>query len=69
LIDDLIEDLSDFRSCCPEYQHQQLYGAVAGANIEDEANEYAYQQGLFALGKVGETVAILNSAAFKPKSW
>lgn len=68
-IDDLIEDLSDFRRCCPEYQRQQLYGAVAGMNIEDGADEYAYRQGLFLLAKVGETVAILNGADFKPKSW
>jgi hypothetical protein len=68
-IDDLIEDLSDFRRCCPEYQRQQLYGAVAGMNIEDGADEYAYRQGLFLLAKVGETVAILNGADFEPKSW
>ena len=64
-----IENLTCFRRFFPQYQHKQLYGAIAGINIEDGADEYAYRQGLFVLAKIGETVTILNGADFEPKSW
>ncbi|MEB3310217.1 MAG: DUF3782 domain-containing protein [Snowella sp.] len=68
-IKDLIEDLTQFRHFFPEYTNKQLYGAVAGIEIEAGADKYAYRQGLFVLAQAGESVAILNNADFQPKSW
>ena len=53
----------------PEYNDKQLYGAVAGIEIEQGADKYAYRQGLFVLAQSGETVTILNDARFQPKVW
>ncbi|MFM6660361.1 MAG: DUF3782 domain-containing protein, partial [Microcystis panniformis] len=53
----------------PEYNHKQLYGAVAGIEIEEGADKYAYRQGLFVLAQRGENVAILNDTDFQPKTW
>jgi hypothetical protein len=65
----LIEDLTQFRQFFPEYNQKQLYGAVAGIEIEEGADKYAYRQGLFVLAQAGETVTILNNSDFRPKNW
>jgi len=65
----LMEDLTQFRQFFPEYNQKQLYGAVAGIEIEEGADKYAYRQGLFVLAQAGETVAILNNSDFQPKNW
>jgi hypothetical protein len=65
----LREDLGQFRQFFPEYSQKQLYGAVAGIEIEEGADKYAYRQGLFVLAQAGEAVAILNASDFEPKSW
>jgi hypothetical protein len=68
-VKELKEDLGQFRRFFPEYSHKQLYGAVAGIEIEEGADKYAYRQGLFVLAQAGEAVAILNAPDFQPKSW
>jgi hypothetical protein len=68
-VKELIKDLKEFRQFFPEYSQKQLYGAVAGIEIEEGADKYAYRQGLFVLAQSGESVAILNGADFQPKTW
>jgi hypothetical protein len=68
-VKDFIEDLRTFRRFFPEYDQKQLYGAVAGIDIENGADKYAYRQGIFVLTQSGETVTILNGNAFEPKNW
>jgi hypothetical protein len=68
-VKELIEDLSQFRLFFPEYSQKQLYGAVAGIEIEEGADKYAYRQGLFVLAQAGEAIAILNNLDFQPKCW
>ncbi len=68
-VKEFITDLSQFRQFFPEYNDKQLYGAVAGIEIDKGVNKYAYRQGLFVLGQSGETVTILNDNKFQPKSW
>ena len=68
-IQEFIEDLTQFRQFFPEYAQKQLYGAVAGIEIEDGADRYAYRQGLFVLAQAGEAVSILNNPDFQPKNW
>ena len=53
----------------PEYNDKQLYGAVAGIEIEQGADKYAYRQGLFVLDQSGENVVILNNEQFQQKTW
>ena len=68
-VKELINNLTEFRQFFPEYNHKQLYGAVAGIEIEEGADKYAYRQGLFVLAQRGENVAILNDTEFQPKTW
>ncbi len=42
-VKEFIEDLEEFREFFPEYNNKQLYGAVAGIEIEQGADKYAYQ--------------------------
>jgi hypothetical protein len=68
-VKEFIEDLSQFRLFFPEYAQKDLYGAVAGIEIEKGAAKFAYRQGLFVLAQSGETVTILNDDNFQPKCW
>ena len=68
-IKDLMDDLNRFREFFPEYAQKQLYGAVAGIEIEEGADKYAYRQGLFVLAQAGEAVSILNNPDFEPRNW
>ena len=68
-VKELQSDLNKFRQFFPEYAQKQLYGAVAGIEIEEGADRYAYRQGLFVLAQAGETVSILNNPDFQPKNW
>jgi hypothetical protein len=68
-VKELIKNLTEFRQFFPEYDHKQLYGAVAGIEIEEGADKYTYRQGLFVLAQRGENVAILNDTEFQPKTW
>ena len=66
---EFITDLREFRQFFPEYNDKQLYGAVAGIEIEQGADKYAYRQGLFVLAQSGENMVILNNEQFQPKTW
>ena len=66
---EFVEDLSQFRLFFPEYAQKNLYGAIAGIEIEKGVANFAYRQGLFVLAQSGETVVILNDDTFQPKCW
>lgn len=69
-VQDLLADLSEFRTFFPKYEDYRIYGAVAGLEIVEEADRYAYRQGLFMLGIVGEGVVQLkNDADFRPRDF
>ncbi|MBF2056936.1 MAG: DUF3782 domain-containing protein [Cyanobacterium sp. T60_A2020_053] len=68
-VKDLIKDLQRFKRFFPEYSQKNLYGAVAGIEIEEGADKYAYRQGIFVLGQSGESVVIFNGDEFQPKAW
>jgi len=68
-VKEFVTDLSQFRRFFPEYHDKQLYGAVAGIEIDKGVNKYAYRQGLFVLAQSGETIKILNDDKFQPKVW
>jgi hypothetical protein len=66
---DHLERLGKFREFFPEYADRQILGAVAGIVIEGQADWFAYREGLFVIGQVGDTVRILNDPQFQPKTW
>ena len=68
-IDEFIEKLPRFKTSFPHYQDYQAYGAVAGIEINEGIDRYAYQKGLFVIKPSGEGVAIANDENFKPVTW
>jgi hypothetical protein len=68
-VDDFIDKLGRFKQAFPHQVDYQIYGAVAGIEIDAGVDRYAYQQGLFVIKQSGETVAIANDGAFRPMAW
>ncbi len=58
-----------FKKFFPEYADRKAIGAVAGIDIDEGADKFAYRQGFFVIGQTGETVEILNDGKFQPKVW
>jgi len=68
-IDDFIENLEKFKIAFPAYKNYQAYGALAGIEINEGVDRYAYQKGLLVIRPSGDTVEIINDQKFKPKTW
>ena len=64
-----LEVLARFKEAFPKYQNYKVYGAVAGIKIDEKADEYATQQGLFLIEPVGDSVIIANSRHLQPRVW
>ncbi|MBV7329081.1 hypothetical protein KFU94_12655 [Chloroflexi bacterium TSY] len=62
-VDEALEDLAEFPRFFPTYADYRIYGAVAGLTIEENADRYAYKNGLFVIAVTGDNmVEILNDA-------
>lgn len=68
-VKDFIEELKLFKKIFPEYEHKNVYGAVAFLVVEEEADKYAYKQGLFVIKATTESAKIINDKKFQPKKW
>ncbi len=66
-VDEFLVDLHDFHHFFPKYADFHLYGAIAGLQIAENVDRYAYKQGLFVLSVMGEgIVQIKNDKQFVP---
>lgn len=61
--------LGRFKEAFPKYQNHKLYGVVAGIKIDEQANEYATQEGLYLIEPAGDSVIIANSQNLKRRVW
>ena len=63
-----LERMREFLWFFPKYRGYRVYGAVAGVQIEEQADRFAYHQGLYVLtlGRNG-LARILNDEKFRPK--
>jgi len=71
-VDEHLERLDKIKEIAPKLFNlsgMSVYGAVAGMIIENKADKYAYQNGLFVLKQKGSIVEIVNDAKFEPKIW
>jgi hypothetical protein len=68
-IQEFMEDLGRFHQFFPDQAERQLYGAVAATTFDSGTDRYVYRQGLFVLAQSGDSMTILNDAAFEPKVW
>ncbi len=65
----LEKKLPRFFEFFPNLSRPELYGGVAGMSIDQDAERYAYKQGLFVIGQTGENLRIINDKKFKPRSF
>jgi len=68
-VDEFIEKLTKFKITFPHYKNFKAYGAVAGIEINEGIDRYAYKKGLFVIKPSGDTVEIINDEQFQPESW
>jgi len=68
-VDEFIEKLTKFKIAFPHYKNFKAYGAVAGIEINEGIDRYAYKKGLFVIKPSGDTVEIVNDEQFQPESW
>ncbi|MCA2554061.1 MAG: DUF3782 domain-containing protein [Microcystis sp. M04BS1] len=65
-VDDFLDRLQRFKLAFSQFRDFQVYGAVAGIEIDQGIDSYAYRRGLFVIKQSGETVKIINDAQFRP---
>ena len=68
-VDEMCDRLIRFKQSFPEYAQYTLYGAVAGIEINEGVDVYAYRKGLFVIRTNGDAVEIANDQKFKPIAW
>ncbi|MEI6379778.1 MAG: DUF3782 domain-containing protein [Cyanobacteriota bacterium ELA615] len=68
-VDEFLEKLPKFKLAFPHYKNYQVYGAVAGIEIDRGVDRYGYKKGLFVIKPSGDTVAIINKDGFRPEIW
>ena len=64
-----LEVLGRFKEIFTRFQNYKVYGAVAGIKIDEKADEYATQEGLFLIEPAGDSVIISNSLNLERKVW
>jgi hypothetical protein len=64
-----LQTLERFKDAFQKYQGYKLYGAVAGIKVDERADVYAGQEGLFVIKPSGDSVIISHSDIFEPKVW
>ena len=69
-VQEFLTDLGELLHFFPRYQGMNIYGAVAGLTVDEEADRFAYRRGLFVLGVTGDgVVSIRNDSAFQPQNF
>ncbi len=68
-VDYFLEKLARFKQAFTRYADVKLHGAVAGIDIDEGIERYAYRRGLFLIQQSGEVVEIANDEYFRPGEW
>ena len=62
-------NLRQFKEFFPQYASYQVYGAIAGIEMDSGVDTAAARQGLFVIEQSGDSVTISNEPAFQPRTW
>lgn len=69
-VNDFLVDLRSFTEFFPLYHAYKIFGAVAGLDISQDVERYAYRRGLFVLRVSGEEmVQLVNDEQFVPQNF
>ena len=66
---DHLNRLQNFKSIFIRYADTRVMGAVAGIVCEENAEQFARNQGLFVIVQSGETICLANEKTFVPRIW
>ncbi|MBF8274485.1 MAG: DUF3782 protein [Magnetococcales bacterium] len=61
--------LAEFKEFFPRYADMRVLGAVAGIVIEEHADRFAMNNGLFVMVQAGDSMRLANDEAFVPRAW
>ncbi|MEO5331480.1 MAG: hypothetical protein H7839_05605 [Magnetococcus sp. YQC-5] len=64
-----LKRLSECKHVCPEYANKRMIGAVAGIVIDENADQFAMNHGLFVIKQAGDQVRLVNESDFVPREW
>jgi hypothetical protein len=69
-VQDFLADMDELFYFFPRFRTYKVYAGVVGMDIVEEADRYAYRQGLFVLSVGGEgTVYVKNDRNFTPRNF
>ncbi len=68
-VKDFLETLKVFKKVFSEYRDKNVYGGMAFLRVEEDADKYAYRNGLYVIEVKGDTAKIKNDKKFIPKKW
>jgi hypothetical protein len=68
-VDELLDKLPNFTTAFSEFRNYRIYGAVAGIEVDQGVDRYAYKKGLFVIKPSGDTIMIVNDDKFRPRVW
>ncbi|MEW5959021.1 MAG: DUF3782 domain-containing protein [Chloroflexota bacterium] len=69
-VTDFLADLGQLFAFVPRYRRYKVYAGVAGLDIVEDADRYAYRQGLFVVQVGGEgVVSLKNDPQFQPRDF
>ncbi|MBF0132113.1 MAG: hypothetical protein HQL75_05945 [Magnetococcales bacterium] len=61
--------LAEFKEFFPVYADKRVIGAVAGIVIDEDADRFAINKGLFVIEQTGDALRMANDATFVPRVW
>ncbi len=68
-VKNFLKTLKVFKKVFTEYKDKNIYGGMAFLRAEEDADKFAYRNGLFVIEVKGNTAKILNDKKFVPKKW
>ncbi|MEA5616740.1 DUF3782 domain-containing protein [Cronbergia sp. UHCC 0137] len=68
-VNDFISKLQRFKLAFPQYTNFNVFGAVAGIEINDGIDAYAEKRGLYVIKPSGDSVEIINATTFQAIAW
>ncbi|MDT8406231.1 MAG: hypothetical protein RQ715_03165 [Methylococcales bacterium] len=64
-----VHKLDRIKQWLPRYAHNTIYGGMAWLTAVAGAEAMVQSRGLFSIRATGDSAAVVNSLAFRPKAW
>lgn len=68
-VDQLLDHLRDFPRFAPEHREKELYGLIAGVEVDEQAARRALKEGLLVARISDDVMQLKVPAGFRPRSF